>query len=104
MREDIKSLLDADKDLSIETVDELDNKILATNFFENMANDIDEFDKVAWENKAGFDTPSFPSFTEGLEGWSPGFYCFAGAANMGLQQNGFRNRASGAFVKIFRSN
>lgn len=83
MREDIKSLLDADKDLSIETVDELDNKILATNFFENMANDIDEFDKVAWENKAGFDTPSFPSFTEGLEGWSPGFYCFAGAANMG---------------------
>ena len=36
MREDIKNLLDAEKDLSIETVDELDNKILATNFFENM--------------------------------------------------------------------
>ena len=83
MREDIKSLLDADKDLSIETVDELDSKILATDFFENMANDIDAFDKIAWENKTGFETPSFPSFTEGLEGWSPGFYCFAGAANMG---------------------
>ena len=83
MREDIKNLLETEKDLSIETVDELDNKILATNFFENMANDIDEFDKIAWENKAGFDSPNFPSFTEGLEGWSPGFYCFAGAANMG---------------------
>ena len=57
MREDIKNLLETEKDLSIETVDELDNKILATNFFENMANDIDEFDKIAWENKAGFDSP-----------------------------------------------
>ena len=57
--------------------------IKGATFFENMANDIDAFDKIAWENKTGFETPSFPSFTEGLEGWSPGFYCFAGAANMG---------------------
>lgn len=83
MREDIKNLLEAKKDETIQTVDELDGKVCATDYFSNMANDIDSFDKFAWENKSGFNSPSFPSFTKGFEGWSPGFYAFAGSANHG---------------------
>ena len=82
MREDIKELINKDKDFDIETIDtELASP--ATDFFNNMVKDIDEFDKVAWSNKAGFDSPHFPSFTKGLEGWCPGFYAWAGPANAG---------------------
>ena len=83
MREDIKELINKDKDLSIETMGELDDKIVATDFFENMIHDVDAFNEQAWKSKEGFDSPNFPSFTKGFEGWSPGFYAFAGAPNMG---------------------
>lgn len=83
MREDIKKILETEKDTTIETRGELDGKICCTDYFNNLANDVDTFDKVAWENKTGFDSPSFPSFTKGFEGWSPGFYAFAGSANHG---------------------
>lgn len=83
MREDIKKILETEKDTTIETRGELDGKICCTDYFNNLANDVDTFNKVAWENKTGFDSPNFPSFTKGFEGWSPGFYAFAGGANHG---------------------
>lgn len=83
MREDIESLLNKDKDYTIEVRNELDGKIVATDFFKNTISDVDEFDKLAWENKSGYDSPNFPSFTKFLEGWSAGFYVWAGLPNMG---------------------
>lgn len=83
MREDIKDLLSRDKDYNIEVRNELDGKIVATDFFKNTITDIDNFDKFAWENKTGYDSPNFPSFTKYFEGWSAGFYIWAGLPNMG---------------------
>ena len=84
VREDIKKLLSAGKNKEeVKTVDELDNKTQIQDYYNNLANDIDKFDDLAWKSKTGYDTPHFPSFTKNLEGWSPGFYTFAGAANHG---------------------
>ena len=84
VREDIKKLLSAGKNKEeVETVGELDNKTQIQDYYSNLANDIDKFDDLAWKSKTGYDTPHFPSFTKNLEGWSPGFYTFAGAANHG---------------------
>ena len=83
MRADIKKLLDTDKDTTIETREELADMTPIQDYFNNMANDIDIFDDQAWKTKSGYDTPNFPSFTKGLEGWSPGFYTFAGSPNHG---------------------
>lgn len=83
MREDIKELLNAEADYSIETVDELAGYNVATDFFNNMKRDVDKFNKYAWENKTGYNTPNFKSFTTNLEGWSAGFYLWAGASNHG---------------------
>ena len=83
MREDIENLINEDKDLNIETRSELDGKIIAEDFFNCMANDIDSFEKFCRENKEGFKSPNFPTFEEKLEGWSAGFYVFAGPSNAG---------------------
>lgn len=83
MKKDIEEILNKEKDLNIETVGELDNVSVATDFFQNMCNDIDNFDKEAWSNKTGWVSPNFPSFTNGLEGWSPGFYAWCGPSNHG---------------------
>ena len=84
MREDIRKLLNAGKNKEeVVLKEELENKVQIQDYFNNMANDIDAFDEQAWKNKSGYDTPNFPSFTRGLEGWSPGFYTFAGSPNHG---------------------
>ena len=84
MREDIKKLLNVGKNKEeVELKDELDNKTQIQDYYSNLANDIDAFDEQAWSNKSGYDTPHFPSFTKGLEGWSPGFYTFAAQPNAG---------------------
>ena len=84
MREDIKKLLSAGKNKEeVKTVDELDNKTQIQDYYNNLANDIDKFDDLAWKSKTGYDTPHFPSFTKNLEGWTPGFYTFAAPANAG---------------------
>lgn len=79
----IKEILNKDKDYEIETIDELEGINVATDFFNNMIHDIDAFEEEAWSNKTGYVSPSFPSFTEGLEGWSPGFYVWCGPSNHG---------------------
>ena len=84
MREDIKKLLSVGKNKDeVETRDEMAGKVEIQDYFSNMANDIDVFEDMAWKAKSGYDTPNFPSFTKGLEGWSPGFYTFAGSPNHG---------------------
>lgn len=84
MREDIKKLLDAGKNKEeVVLKKELDNKVQIQDYFNSLANDIDSFNEQAWKNKSGYDTPNFPSFTKGLEGWSPGFYTFAAQPNAG---------------------
>ena len=84
MREDIKKLLKGDKNKEeVELKEELEGKTQIQDYYSNMANDIDAFDELAWKNKSGYDTPNFPMFTKGLEGWSPGFYTFAAQPNAG---------------------
>lgn len=83
MKDEIKELIDKEKDLEIETIDELEGINVATDFFNNMKNDIDNFDEEAWANKAGYVSPNFPSFTEALEGWTAGLYVFAAQSNSG---------------------
>ncbi len=83
MNKEIQDLLNTDKDLTIETIDELEGVNVATDFFSNMKNDIDSFDEDAWATKTGYKTPNFPSFAEALEGWVPGFYVFAAPSNHG---------------------
>ena len=84
MREDIKKILNKGKNKEeVETVGELDNKTQIQDYYSNLSNDIDAFDKLAWEAGSGYDTPHFPSFTKNLEGWTPGFYTFAGCPNHG---------------------
>lgn len=83
MNKEIQDILNTDKDLSIETIDELEDVNVATDFFQNMKNDVDSFDKDAWANKTGYVSPNFPSFGEALEGWTAGLYVFAGPSNHG---------------------
>lgn len=83
MREDIKNLLESEKDTSIEVRGELDGKVCAVDYFNSMSQDIESFEELAWQNKTGYKTPNFPSFTQNLEGWSAGFYTFAGSSNHG---------------------
>ena len=83
MDEKIQELLNADKDKETETIDELEGVNAATDFFENMKLDIDSFEKDAWANKTGYVSPNFPSFSDALEGWTAGFYVFAGPSNHG---------------------
>ena len=83
MDKKIQDLLNADKDKETETIDELEGVNAATDFFENMKLDIDSFEKDAWANKTGYVSPNFPSFGDALEGWTAGFYVFAGPSNHG---------------------
>lgn len=84
MDKQIKELLNKEKDTTIEVIDDMHGKITATDYFNVMAKDIDAFDKRAWENKEGYDTPKFPSIAKNLEGWSNGnLYVFAGPSNAG---------------------
>ena len=81
--EKLREALNKNKDLEIETVNELEGINVATDFFNNMAKDVDAFEEEAWSNKIGYDTPNFPSFTSGLEGWTAGFYVWCGLSNHG---------------------
>ena len=44
---------------------------------------LDEFDRLAWNAGNGYEAPSFPIWSEKLEGLAPGFYIFAGFSNAG---------------------
>lgn len=83
MREDIKKLLETEKNNDIELRDELEGKVCAIDYYKALSNDIDSFDEMAWNNKTGYKTPNFPTLEKGLEGWSAGFYTFASPANAG---------------------
>ena len=63
----------------------MENRINTIDYFSVMAKDLDAFNEKAWNKKEGYKTPSFPSITNGLEGWDSGLYIFAGAANHGEQ-------------------
>ena len=91
MREDIKKILMGPKNVPSTKGEKTEELLKESNavtveiqdYYNNLANDIDKFDKLAWKTKSGYDTPHFSSFTKNLEGWTPGFYTFAGAANHG---------------------
>lgn len=84
MREDIKKLLNAKKNKEeVEIVEEAVEVQPIQDYFSTLASDIDTFEEQAWKAKSGYETPNFPSFTKGLEGWSPGFYTFAAQPNAG---------------------
>ena len=79
----IMNLIDGERDTDVELLSDTDDKVCAVNYFEYLANSIDEFDDRAWNKKEGYKTPNFPSLTTGLEGWDSGLYIFAGLANHG---------------------
>lgn len=77
------NLMESDKDEEVELREELEGKITAKDYFSLLKTDIDNFDYIAWNKKAGFKAPSFPIMTEKMEGWDSGLYIFAGTANAG---------------------
>ena len=79
----IMDLINGEKDTDVELLSDTDNKVCAVNYFDCLANSIDEFNDRAWNKKEGYKTPGFPSLTTGLEGWDSGLYIFAGLANHG---------------------
>ena len=79
----IMDLINGEKDTDIELLSDTDNKICAVNYFDHLANSLDEFEDRAWNKKEGYKTPNFPSLSTGLEGWESGLYIFAGLANHG---------------------
>lgn len=78
----ILNLINGERE-EVELLSEMDNRVCAVDYFNCLANCIDEFDDKAWNKKEGYKTPKFPSLTEGLEGWDSGLYIFAGLANHG---------------------
>ena len=78
----ILNLINADRE-EVELLSDTDNRMCAVDYFNCLANSIDEFDDKAWNKKEGYKTPNFPSLTTGLEGWDSGLYIFAGLANHG---------------------
>ena len=78
----ILNLINADRE-EVELLSDTDNRMCAVDYFNCLADSIDEFDDKAWNKKEGYKTPKFPSLTEGLEGWDSGLYIFAGLANHG---------------------
>lgn len=78
----ILNLINADRE-EVELLSDTDNKICAVDYFNCLADSIDEFDDKAWNKKEGYKTPKFPSLTQGLEGWDSGLYIYAGLANHG---------------------
>ena len=44
---------------------------------------LEEFDKKSWQEGKGYEAPSFPVWSEKMEGLSNGFYIFAGLSNSG---------------------
>ena len=78
----ILSLINGERE-EVELLSEMDNRVCAVDYFNCLADCIDEFDDKAWNKKEGYKTPKFPSLTEGLEGWDSGLYIFAGLANHG---------------------
>lgn len=78
----ILNLINGEKE-EVELLSEMDNRVCAVDYFNCLADCIDEFDDKAWNKKEGYKTPKFPSLTEGLEGWDSGLYIFAGLANHG---------------------
>ena len=78
----ILNLINSDR-TEVELLSDTDNKICTIDYFNCLADCIDEFDDKAWNKKEGYKTPKFPSLTEGLEGWDSGLYIFAGLANHG---------------------
>ena len=83
MDNNILNLINGERDTEIELYNEMDNKVCTVDYFNVMANALDEFDNRAWNKKEGYKTPNFPSLTNGLEGWDSGLYIFAGLANHG---------------------
>ena len=78
----ILNLINGERE-EVELLSEMDNRVCAVDYFNCLADCIDEFDDKAWNKKEGYKTPKFPSLTEGLEGWDSGLYIFAGLANHG---------------------
>lgn len=78
----ILNLINGERE-EVELLSEMDNRVCAIDYFNCLADCIDEFDDKAWNKKEGYKTPKFPSLTEGLEGWDSGLYIFAGLANHG---------------------
>ena len=60
-----------------------DKTIKMIDFIDETNDDIDAFDKEAWAKGDGFVFPSYPIFTEKLEGMDDGLYLFAGLSNHG---------------------
>lgn len=60
-----------------------ESKVEMIDFWGTVADQYDEFDKVAWNKGNGYSAPNSPIFTEKIEGLDTGLYMFAGEANMG---------------------
>ena len=78
----IYDLIKSDR-VDVDLLEDTDNKMCAVNYFNCLAESLDVFEDRAWNKKEGYKTPSFPSLTNGLEGWDSGLYIFAGLANHG---------------------
>lgn len=82
MENKIYDLIKSDR-VDVELLEDIDNKVCAVDYFNCLADSLDAFEDRAWNKKEGYKTPSFPSLTNGLEGWDSGLYIFAGLANHG---------------------
>ena len=61
----ILNLINADRE-EVELLSDTDNRMCAVDYFNCLANSIDEFDDKAWNKKEGYKTPKFPSLTQGI--------------------------------------
>ena len=56
----ILNLINGERE-EVELLSEMDNRVCAVDYFNCLADCIDEFDDKAWNKKEGYKTPKFPS-------------------------------------------
>lgn len=83
VKDEIKELLNGETKVELELRDENEGIMQAEDYFNVMADDLEEFNEKAWNKGEGYKTPKFPMIAEKLEGIDSGLYLLPAESNAG---------------------